>query len=584
MKYKSFSILSLIIIGLFPFSSNGQEFDESFLKSLPKDVADDLLQVSKEKENLQETQYRRPSSFIKKTEQGDESIRFGHKYFPMMQTTLMPLNEPNFDASYLLDFGDELELQLIGQKSSNIKITVKRDGSINIPDIGKIFVSGISLSEATNAIKRKISNAYIGVEVFVTLTNVRDIQIIVSGNAYNPGSYTLNGNSNIFHALVVSGGPSENGSFRSIKLIRDEKVIEQIDLYNTFIYGKSNFKTRLRSGDIIFIDPAINIVSIQGAVNRPGEYELKEDQNLYQLIEYANGYTKYVDKNNTVLERILDARVVSIDIVNPKQLQDTAGVNGDSLIIGAHPFRKISIQGAIRRPGEYLMVEGDRMTDLISKAGGYTENAYPFATVIVNEDSLEISKNANKTLYKLFLQEIIKLSQDVGTNIDIEKLGLLAQEIKNAEPTGRIIVDMNDLDNDNNNLLLKNNDFVLIPELTNQIYVFGEIYDEGSTQYLEKNNDIDTYIKNKGGFKESADIKNIYIIQPNGRTVTYKKNKNIFATQNMKPEIYPGSIIYVPMKIENKSARVLALQSYASILGDIAISLASLSVLSDNNK
>ena len=119
----------------------------------------------------------------------------------MMQSSFMPINEPNFDSTYVLDFGDTLEIQLIGQKNSIEQLAIKRDGSINIPEIGKIFVSGLSLESVNKLIKSKISSAYIGVEAFVTLVNVRDIQVLVTGNAYNPGIYTLNGNSNMLHAL-----------------------------------------------------------------------------------------------------------------------------------------------------------------------------------------------------------------------------------------------------------------------------------------------------------------------------------------------------------------------------------------------
>ena len=106
----------------------------------------------------------------------------------------------------------------------------------------------------------------------------------MAGNVYNPGPYTLNGNSNMFHALVMAGGPSESGSFRSIKLIRNNEVIETMDLYQTFIYAKYNFNTRLRSGDMIFVNPVNNILNVNGGVKRPGEYELLADENSLQSL------------------------------------------------------------------------------------------------------------------------------------------------------------------------------------------------------------------------------------------------------------------------------------------------------------
>ena len=84
------------------------------------------------------------------------------------------------------------------------------------------------MEEASEIIKSKVNTAFIGVNAYISLVNVRDIQIIVAGNVFNPGPYTLNGNSNLFHALSMSGGPSEIGSFRSIDLIRNGQVIESM--------------------------------------------------------------------------------------------------------------------------------------------------------------------------------------------------------------------------------------------------------------------------------------------------------------------------------------------------------------------
>ena len=146
--------LKIKIISLFlfvPFFSFAQEFDSNFLNSLPDDVRRDLLNQVEEDNSLNEEQYRRPSTFIEKPE--ISSDRFGIRIFSMMQTTLMPINEPNFDTDYVLDFGDTLQLQLIGTKSSIVNLLVGRDGSISVPDIGKIVVSGLSLEDASNLIK-----------------------------------------------------------------------------------------------------------------------------------------------------------------------------------------------------------------------------------------------------------------------------------------------------------------------------------------------------------------------------------------------------------------------------------------------
>ena len=125
---------------------------------------------------------------------------------------------------------------------------------------------------------------------------------MVSGNAKNPGIYTLTGNSNILHAISVAGGISEFGSVREINLIRDNKVIETLDIYDLLIQGKYNIKKRLRSGDVVFVETRKNIVTIDGAVHRPAKYEVFDDQNLHSVIKYSNGINKTADIENMSLK------------------------------------------------------------------------------------------------------------------------------------------------------------------------------------------------------------------------------------------------------------------------------------------
>lgn len=570
-KFYSFLILALLL----PIFSESQEFDQSFLSSLPENIANDLQERSKNKNSLEATQYRRPSSFIQKPE--PTSLRYGASIFSMMQTSLMPLNEPNFDSSYILDFGDELDLQLIGQKTSISKLRVKRDGSINIEDIGKIYVSGLSLNETANIIKSRINEAFIGVEAYVTLINVRDIQVIMAGNIYNPGTYTLNGNSNIFHALSVSGGPSENGSFRSIDLIRGNKKIESVDLYDTFIYGKPSFNTRLRSGDIVFVNPVRKIVSVNGAVRRSGTYELIDNESLSQAIFFANGLGDDADKNNIRLDRLLDGKIEGLPISNIIQFEKIIANGGDRVFIRKFPFRKITLSGAVLNPGLYLMNEGETLQDAVSKAGGYTETAYPFGAVYENVEVKLINENALEKLYQESLDNILELIKATGSEIDFNPLIVILNQLKNVNSTGRVIIDLMD-ENLIDPVLVKDNDTLLVPEKTNQVFVFGASNSTGAAKF-QKGQSVNDYIGKMGGLRGNADINGIYILHPNGETIKYEMNRNIFAVQKNKIELYPGSVIYIPEKIESGYARRLAATAYASILGNIGVSLASVAVL-----
>ncbi len=575
MKHKLFiTLLSISFLSNFIFS---QEFDESFLESLPDEVASDLEDRTKERKDEEETQYRRPSTFIEKPE--PTSNRYGAQIFSMMQTSLMPTNEPNFDSSYVLDFGDELQVQLIGQKSFIKTIAVKRDGSISIEDIGKMYVAGLSLDKAAKMIEDKVNQLFIGSEAYITLTNVRDIQIILAGNVFNPGSYVLNGNSNIFHALSVSGGPSENGSFRNINLIRNNEIIETIDLYDTFIYGKSSFNARLRSGDIVFINPIQNIISITGAVIRPGIYELKKDENLSNVVFFGNGLNGYADTNNITLNRILDGRINRLPISNISQFDSILSQDGDSIFIRRYPFRSVEIGGAVLNPGVYLMNAGDTVIDVINKAGGYTDTAYPFGAIYTNLETELINTTALEKLYKDSINSISQLIKETGSEADFSGLISTLNTLKDTEPSGRVVIDLEN--NDSGSLLIQEEDTLFIPEITNQVYVYGSVSSQGTAKYYEGEG-VDYYINKKGGFVDKANKDGIFILQPNGETVKVKISKNLFASSpTAKTKIYPGSVIYVPEQINSGYAARLSTQAYAAILGNIGVSLASLSVLKD---
>ena len=169
-----------------------QEFNEDYLQSLPKEVREDVLKRVDSKSESEKPIYRNPSSELEKTIASTDV--FGKKFFTTYQSTFMPINEPNFDANYILDYGDVLKIQLIGQKDLIDNYEISRDGSVNLPDIGQIYLSGNTLKEAILIIRANITRAYIGTDVFVSLESVRDVNVIVSGNVFNPGIYTLSGN------------------------------------------------------------------------------------------------------------------------------------------------------------------------------------------------------------------------------------------------------------------------------------------------------------------------------------------------------------------------------------------------------
>jgi len=603
--------LILMLSFLLTASLNSQELDSSFLDSLPEDIQKDLMEKNS-KQGLNSQENYKPYLYSSKLSQAEELITlkerleldlkelerrlsfdndftvndglklYGSDFFNTFQTSFMPTNEPNPDSDYFLDTGDVINIQLVGQKDKINDHIVGGDGSISLEDIGKVIIAGMSLGEASSFIKSKVNSAYIGTEVFISLSEIRDVNVLITGNAKNPGIYTLTGNSNILHAISAAGGISEFGSYREINLIRNDKVVESLDVYKLLINGQYNLKKRLRSGDVIFVEARKSIVAIDGAVYRPAKYEVLDGQNLDSVIEFANGIKRTADLQNVSLERLLDGTLKTIPIVNKSQFKTITALDGDLVYIREHPYREAKISGAVLKPGSYTMAPNESLNDLIQKAGGYTNNAYLLGAVYINEDAKEINKKAKDILYQEFLDNIISVSQqNISENFDLTPIVQLTKEIKDNQSNGRVVIDLQDQET-LDLYSVKENDSLYVPETNNVVYVYGETSIEGAVMFYE-NQTAEYFIKKSGGYKKYADKESIYVLHPNGESQLFSSKRNIFeSSPQSSTTIYPGSIIFVPRELDEATPRRLAAQAYVSILGNLGIALASLSSINNN--
>ena len=225
------------------------------------------------------------------------------------------------------------------------------------------------------------------------------------------------------------------------------------------------------------------------------------------------------------------------------------------------------------------MNAGDTVMDVIEKAGGYTDAAYPFAAVYTNLETERINEAAIEKLYQDSINSISQLIKETGSEADFTGLISTLNTLKETEPSGRVVIDLQGSERDT--LRIQEGDTLFIPEVTNQVYVYGSVSSQGTAKFKDGMT-VDYYISKKGGFIDKANKSGIFILQPNGETVKVKINRNLFASSPTEAvKIYPGSVIYVPEKINSGYATRLSTQAYAAILGNIGVSLASLSVLKD---
>jgi len=305
--------------------------------------------------------------------QGADALRpFGYDLFTNAPTTFAPVSDAPVRGDYVLGPGDAVGVQLLGNSPSVHTLTVGRDGSIRIPELGPLSVAGMRFTEARAAIERLVSEQMIGTRAVVSMGELRAMTVFITGEAERPGSYSISGLSTITNALFASGGVSEIGSLRNIQLKRAGRLVTTLDLYDLLLRGDTRNDLRLQSGDVIFIPPVGNTVGITGEIRRPAIYELKGESSAADLLYLAGGLLPEADPRNTTIERIGDSRerqVVSVDLASP-QGRATTLRSGD--LVRINPVRPqysnaVTIKGHVLRPGPVAWRAGLRLTDVLPR-------------------------------------------------------------------------------------------------------------------------------------------------------------------------------------------------------------------------
>ncbi len=304
--------------------------------------------------------------------------RFGYNFFSHRQVSeINPLQVPD---DYLLGPGDNLIISLWGRVQQEWNVTVDRQGKIFIPKVGEITAWGITLAEFGERLDRQISQVYTGYKRKVTLGKIRTIRVFVYGEVKNPGGYAISSLATLFNALYLAGGPTTSGSFRNIKLLRNNKTIG-VDLYDFLVRGDKTCDVPLLSGDVIFVPLVGAQAKIRGQVKRPAVYELKGSEKISDLIDLAGGPTAEAYLGRLMLDRIStdDSRmVIDIDFTREDN-PNLALVDGDDLsVFSIYQMRQniVWITGEVKHPGTFERAENMRLSDLIDKGQLLPNNVY----------------------------------------------------------------------------------------------------------------------------------------------------------------------------------------------------------------
>ena len=297
------------------------------------------------------------------------------------------LFEPNLRLAtpidYVLGPGDQVLIDIYGKSEENHSLNITPEGTINIPYVGVVPVAGMTIEQATARITSEMTTIYSairtgGTKVTIALGNIRSIKVILTGEIIKPGTYTLPSVATVFNALYYSGGPSENGSFRNVRLIRGGKEIAKLDIYDFLISGDFSENVRLEDQDVLMIPPYERKVEIRGEVKRPAIFELRQGETFQDLLAYAGGFT----------ENAYTARIkVTKRTATEQRIEDLLGSQyahylpqaGDAYEVDRILSRfenRVRITGAVFRPGDYELSAGLTVSMLIKKAEGLKEDAF----------------------------------------------------------------------------------------------------------------------------------------------------------------------------------------------------------------
>ncbi|GAB3547811.1 SLBB domain-containing protein [Spirosoma fluminis] len=349
--------------------------------------------------------------------------------------------EPNLriatPRNYIVGPDDEISIDISGASSDNFRLKVSPEGTVKVPNIAAIFVAGLTIEQAEQRIIDRLrKGGYQGLGVSgsgtsanVALSNIRSIRVTLVGEVVRPGTYTISSLGSAFNALYLAGGPNpETGSFRKIQIIRGNRVVRTIDLYDFILKADQRDNIRLLDQDVIRVADYETRVELTGQVRRPAIFEVLPGESLKTLLSFAGGFADDAYRASITLRRNT-ARERRIVTITEEQINNFVPQRGDKYEVGKILERyenRVQVAGAVMRPGDYALEPGlETVKQLINRAEGLRKDAFTNRATIIRERPDMDRENVSFDLGKLMrgeIQDIPLMQQDSLTVLSIRDL------------------------------------------------------------------------------------------------------------------------------------------------------------------
>lgn len=383
---------------------------------------------------------------LKKKKEDEDTVKikpkkleiFGSKLFQSTDLTFEPNLRIATPKNYQLGPDDELVIDIFGNASDSYRLKVSPEGTVKVLNLAPVYVSGLTIEEAKERLVSRLRQAYSGLNsgggtyAVVNLGNIRSIRVSIIGEVVKPGSYTVSSLATAFNALYVCGGPDSMGTYRNIRVLRNNKVIRTIDLYQFLLTGEQADNILLQDQDIIQVPFFTNRIELDGEIKRPAIYEIKENESLEQLLQFSGGFTSMAYKAYVTGRRPTDRE---IEVLNIPQgdLKNFKLQNGDRIEVGKILLdryqNRVQIQGAVFRPGDYALTpETKTFGQLLKKADGLKENAFRNRAVIFREKENGEPQVVSVDINKILKGEIPDIELQRQDSIVIKTIKELREE------------------------------------------------------------------------------------------------------------------------------------------------------------
>jgi protein involved in polysaccharide export with SLBB domain len=501
-------------------------------------------------------------------------------------------------ADYLIGIGDELQVTAWGAVDADLRLTVDRAGRITIPRVGPVLVAGVRYGDLNEVVRTRFAQVFKNFQVSTSLGKLRTIRVYVTGFTAKPGAYTVSSLATIVNGLIRAGGPSAAGSFRQIELRRNGQVVANFDAYDLLLKGDKASDRALQAEDVIHIGPIGPQVAVLGSVNKQSILELKPNETVDDVLAMAGGFSAVADRSRVSIEQLSERNARRLrELEFPAQLK-TAVTNGDvirvfSSVNTALPlgkqYKRVTVEGEVARPGEYVMPPTSTLQDAIAAAGGLTSQAYVFGTDFSRESVRQSQQeNYDRALRDLETEFTKNSSTQRATTAD-EAAGnaqraagteRLVARLRAVRPTGRVVLQLESDARALPTLTVEDGDRLLIPSKPTTVGVFGSVFNAGSF-LLQSNASVDDVMKLAGGPTRGADASGAFVIRANGTVVSARQSSSGwlgFGSNLAGLPALPGDTVFVPEQM-NKSTFIQDAKDWTQILANFGLGIAALQTI-----